>query len=311
MAHMVACFRRLPVCAWLEMSAARKAKYELYCTRWGDRQGQFSETFGLSADGEKSYQVVEERFVSHFVAARNIVYKSACFHRRSQKPGETVDQFVTALHTLAESCDFQDFKERMIYDRFVVGPRDAKLSETLQIDADLTLATALAKARLKETVHQQQQELQPGAGDNAVISAAETEVDFVAKKPSSTQDSEAIVVGVRRSLHVIHVDLWLTLRRSDVSRLNLTVTLSLSPGYTLKNILSFQPQGQDISVPAYSAYKDIKTCDVLRVPYAGDGACAILVPKSQLGSHGVCCDFIFDLLCGATPKFNISDSNCP
>lgn len=92
---------------------------------------------------------------------------------------------------------------------------------------------------------------------------------------------------------------------------NVTVTLSLSPGYSLKNILNFQPQGQDISVPAYSAYKDIKTCDVLRVPYAGDGACAILVPKSQLGNHAACCDFIFDLLCGATPKFTISDSNCP
>ncbi|CAN7979044.1 unnamed protein product [Ixodes persulcatus] len=144
-------------------------------------------TFGLSADDEKNYQVVKERFDSHFVAARNIVYESACFHRRSQKPGETVDQFVTALHTLAERCDFQNFKERMIRDRFVVGLRDAKLSETLQMDADLTLATALAKARLKQTVHQQQQELRPGAGDNAVISAAETEVDFVAKKPSSAQ----------------------------------------------------------------------------------------------------------------------------
>ncbi|KAM7298073.1 uncharacterized protein ISCGN_018702 [Ixodes scapularis] len=92
---------------------------------------------------------------------------------------------------------------------------------------------------------------------------------------------------------------------------NITVTLSLSQGYTLKNILNFQPQDQDISVPTYSAYKDVKKCDVLRMPYAGDGACALVIPKSQLGNHAVCCDFIFDLLCGATPKFNISDSNCP
>lgn len=40
----------------------------------------------------------------------------------------------------------------MIRDRFVVVLRDAKLSETLQMDADLTLASAVSKARLKETV---------------------------------------------------------------------------------------------------------------------------------------------------------------
>ncbi|KAM7287698.1 uncharacterized protein ISCGN_031389 [Ixodes scapularis] len=157
-------------------------------------------TFGLSADDEKNYQVVKERFDSHFDAARNIVYESACFHRRSQKPGETVDQFVTALHTVAEGCDFQNLKERMIRDRFVVGLRDAKLSETLQMDADLTLATALAKARLKETIHQQQQELRPGAGDNAVISAAETEVDFVAKKSSSAQGRYKTQDSTRRGV---------------------------------------------------------------------------------------------------------------
>ncbi|KAM7299015.1 uncharacterized protein ISCGN_019582 [Ixodes scapularis] len=92
---------------------------------------------------------------------------------------------------------------------------------------------------------------------------------------------------------------------------DLTVTLSSSPGYTLKNILNFQPQGQDVSVPAYSAYKDVKNCDVLRMTYAGENACALLVPKSKLGHHEVCCDFIFDLLCGTTTKFNISDSSCP
>lgn len=52
-------------------------------------------------------------------------------------------------------------KERLIRDKFVVGLRDAKLSEALQMDPQLTLATALAKARLKETVRQQQQSLRP------------------------------------------------------------------------------------------------------------------------------------------------------
>ncbi|XP_070389613.1 uncharacterized protein [Dermacentor albipictus] len=46
--------------------------------------------------------------------------------------------------------------KRLIRDRFVVGLRDVQLSEALQMDPQLTLATALAMARLKETVRQQQ-----------------------------------------------------------------------------------------------------------------------------------------------------------
>ncbi|KAL3192642.1 hypothetical protein MRX96_058863 [Rhipicephalus microplus] len=56
--------------------------------------------------------------------------------------------------TLADRCDYKE-KERNIRDRFVVSLSDAKLSESLQMDANLTLASALAKARLKETVQRQ------------------------------------------------------------------------------------------------------------------------------------------------------------
>ncbi|XP_075560031.1 uncharacterized protein LOC142591614 [Dermacentor variabilis] len=118
-------------------------------------------TFELTDDEAKSYDVVKQRFDSHFVKERNIVYESACFHRRQQRPEESVDQFATALHVLADRCDFGDKKKRLIRDRFVVGLRDMQLSEALQMDPQLTLATALAKARLKETVRQQQQSLRP------------------------------------------------------------------------------------------------------------------------------------------------------
>ncbi|XP_029833988.2 uncharacterized protein LOC115318406 [Ixodes scapularis] len=94
----------------------------------------------------------------------------------------------------------------------------------------------------------------------------------------------------------------------DVS-IDLTATFSSSPGYTVKNIVIHHNQDQNVTIASRTAYKDVKKCDVLRMPQAG-GACVLLVPKSQLGSVDKCCDFIFDLLCGATPKFNIYDSSC-
>ncbi|XP_029833992.2 uncharacterized protein LOC115318411 [Ixodes scapularis] len=93
--------------------------------------------------------------------------------------------------------------------------------------------------------------------------------------------------------------------------IDLTVTLRSTPGYTAKNVMNFHPRGCESFLSAYSVYKDNKKGNILRVPYAGEGACALLVPKSQLGNHSVCCDFIFDLLCGSGTKFNISDSSCP
>ncbi|XP_075539201.1 uncharacterized protein LOC142573868 [Dermacentor variabilis] len=68
-------------------------------------------TFELTDDEAKSYDVVKQRFNSHFVKERNIVYESACFHRRQQRPEESVDQFATALHVLADRCDFGDMKK--------------------------------------------------------------------------------------------------------------------------------------------------------------------------------------------------------
>ncbi|XP_072142326.1 uncharacterized protein [Dermacentor andersoni] len=77
----------------------------------------------------------------------------------------------------------------MIRDRFVVGLEDAQLSEALQMDATLTLATALARARLKETVHRQQLELRAVSNEANI-----GELDVVrrtTRKPSSNWEPGA------------------------------------------------------------------------------------------------------------------------
>ncbi|XP_049516864.1 uncharacterized protein LOC125942659 [Dermacentor silvarum] len=97
-------------------------------------------------------------------------------------PGESVEQFVTAQHVLADRCDFNSLKERMIRDRLVVGLPDAKLSAALQMDSQLTLATALAKACLKESVQQQQCTLQGDDGQSSELRDHGSNVDAVAQQ---------------------------------------------------------------------------------------------------------------------------------
>ena len=63
--------------------------------------------------------------------------------------------FVMDLYRLAEHCSYGVLHNEMVRDRIVVGLRDAKLSEKLQMDSDLDLDKAIA-ARQSESVKQQQ-----------------------------------------------------------------------------------------------------------------------------------------------------------
>ena len=67
-----------------------------------------------------------------------------------------MEAYITTVHKLAENCGFGALKEELIRDRIVVGIRDKRLSERLQMNPDLTLAKAIQKVRQSETVKKQQ-----------------------------------------------------------------------------------------------------------------------------------------------------------
>lgn len=113
----------------------------------------------LSEAELNDYGVVKSKFELHFIPRVNIIFERAKFNMRKQEPDETVEAFITALHSLADSCDYGLLREELIRDRIVVGLQDRKLSEKLQLDAKLTLQSATATARSFETVKRQQAEL--------------------------------------------------------------------------------------------------------------------------------------------------------
>ena len=62
------------------------------------------------------------------------------FNRRVQEPGETYDQYRTALLKLAEGCDFQTITPKeIVRDRLVFGIKDSKTRERLLRESSLTL----------------------------------------------------------------------------------------------------------------------------------------------------------------------------
>ena len=82
-----------------------------------------------------------------------------------------MEAFVTALHHLAQHCEYGALKSEMIRDRLVVGLLDARLSEKLQLKDSLTLDTAVKEARQTEAVKGQQATIRPAETQPAAVAA--------------------------------------------------------------------------------------------------------------------------------------------
>ena len=87
------------------------------------------------------------KFDSFFNVRKKVIIEHTKFNKRSQLPGEPVEQFVASLYNLAVDWYFGGLKYELIRDRIVVGIKDASLSERLQMDPELTLEKAKTVVR--------------------------------------------------------------------------------------------------------------------------------------------------------------------
>ena len=62
------------------------------------------------------------KFKAHIEPIANPIVARCKFYQRSQKPGETMEQFITDLRLLAQPCDFKENTgDEMIRDRIMCG----------------------------------------------------------------------------------------------------------------------------------------------------------------------------------------------
>lgn len=126
----------------------------IYCI--GATAEDILKSFSLSAEDSKKFDVMKGKLNAHFVGKRNVIFERAQFNRRQQMEDESANDFITSLYALIENCDYGTLKDEMLRDRIVVGRRDVKLSENLQMDPDLDLTQAVNKVRHREAIKQQQ-----------------------------------------------------------------------------------------------------------------------------------------------------------
>ena len=105
---------------WIK-KAAQTLKVNTLVYSMGEEADDIMVSFGLTADDATQYELVKNRFESHFIVRRNIIFERAKFNLRSQQEGESVETFNTDLHCLSEHCEFGVLKNELIRDRIVVG----------------------------------------------------------------------------------------------------------------------------------------------------------------------------------------------
>ena len=68
-------------------------------------------------------------FDGHFKISHNLIFEWAKFNKRVQLVGESAEQYITVLYQLAENCEYDELKSKMIGDRLVVGIQNDNLSQ--------------------------------------------------------------------------------------------------------------------------------------------------------------------------------------
>ncbi|XP_055712912.1 uncharacterized protein LOC129807568 [Phlebotomus papatasi] len=84
-------------------------------------------------------QTVDSKTYSQLVAvlkekyspAKNVITERYRFYKREQSPEESIRDYVVALQQLAESCEFGDFLQQALRDKFVMGIYEKKIQERL------------------------------------------------------------------------------------------------------------------------------------------------------------------------------------
>ncbi len=128
----------------------------------------------ISHEDKKVLDSVITKYDAHFKVRKNLIFERACFNRRQQEKGESIELFITSLHQAADNCEYGAIKEEMIRDRLVVGIQDQSLSERLQMEPELTLEKTKKLVRQREAVKQQAAHLKGTPSDQSGLEEVKT-----------------------------------------------------------------------------------------------------------------------------------------
>ena len=107
---------------------------------------------------QKSFGELTAELKKHFEPKKVIIAERVSFYRRNQAPDESIADYVAELCKLTINCDFGDYLEEVLRDRFICGLRSEPAQKQFLTEAELTFKRAVEMAKGIEAVDKKSQQ---------------------------------------------------------------------------------------------------------------------------------------------------------
>ena len=123
---------------------------------------------------DKTFAELVDLLKQHYDPEPIVIAERYHFYQRSQKPGESIANYMASLRRLASRCQFQDFLSEALRDRLVCGLQSEMILKALLSKADLTLDKALEISQGMEAAAKKSKELHGNhrSGSNSVLNVS-------------------------------------------------------------------------------------------------------------------------------------------
>jgi len=111
---------------------------------------------------DKSFEKLSAALKAHFEPKPLMIAEQYHFNQLSQRPNESMAEYIVELHKLALHCEFSEFLNDALRDWLVCDLQSAVAQKQLLTQSDLTLDKALRIAKGMEAAEESTKKLQVG-----------------------------------------------------------------------------------------------------------------------------------------------------
>ena len=167
-----------------------KRKACLFLHVIGEEAVKVYNNFTFTDENDKfKVDAIIAKFDEYCNPKKNETFERHKFFTRTQRAGETIEQFANVLRTLSKTCDFGRINDTLIRDRLVCGITDDSLRERMLRREDLTLDKALTMGRIAESSSSQIKSLR---NENTSSSAIPIEINQNTKQTPEMKEVDIV-----------------------------------------------------------------------------------------------------------------------
>ena len=93
---------------------------------------------GLDKPSEKTFAELEQVLEVHYKPKKVVIAERFRFHRRSQAAGEYVMEYIVKQQRLTANCNFVDYLDQALRDRFICGLQSDSIQRHLLTESELS-----------------------------------------------------------------------------------------------------------------------------------------------------------------------------